>query len=222
MLQRRCVSLLLALVVAATPQVVPARVSTELAKAMELASEGDFAPAYCIWQPLAERGNAEALFNLGWLYRNGNGVAADDGRARELWQAAAEKGHAEAQMALGTLYSMQRDDPENYAQAVRWFRAAASQGVEDALLILLDYADAGNQQAADAVAGLVEQRKVGVRVLISVDDGNIRAQPSTKSPVLITLPRNSELLKLDDQGKWIRVWVPPLRDTGWAFHSLFK
>lgn len=222
MLQRRYVSLLLALAVAAAPRVIPARVSTELAKATELASEGNFAPAYCIWRLLADQGNAEALFNLGWLYRNGNGVVADDGQARQLWQAAAEQGHAEAQMALGTLYSMQRTDPENFAQAVRWFRAAAGQGIDDALLILLDYADAGNQQAVDAVAELVRQRKVGARVVISVDEGNIRAQPSTKSQVLITLPRNSELLKLDDQGKWVRVWVPPLQDTGWAFHSLFE
>lgn len=220
MFRRRCVSLVLGLAVAGAA--AAAAVPAGLEEAKKLARQGNFAPAYCIWRPLADKGNAEALFHLGWLYRNGNGVAADNRQAEQLWQAAAEKGHAEAQMALGTLYSLEGPDSDNLAQAVSWFHAAAGQGFEDALLILLDYADAGNQDAVDAVADLVRQRKVGTRLVIRVDKGNVRAQPSTGSQVLLTLPRNSHLLKLDDQGKWIRVWVPALQQTGWAFHSLFE
>jgi len=222
MLRHRCVSILLAVAVLGVQQQVPAAgVATQLEKAEEMARAGNFAPAYCIWRPLADKGNAEAQFNLGWLYRNGDGMAVDKLQAQQLWEAAAEEDHAEAQMALGTLYSMERTTPENRALAVRWFRAAAEQGFEDALLILLDYADEGDQQALDAVTSLIQQEKVGTRLAIHVDKGNVRARPSTQAAVLITLPRNSWLLKLDDRGDWIRVWVPPLQKTGWAFHSLF-
>ena len=79
----------------------------------------------------------------------------------------------------------------------------------------------GDQQALDAVTSLIQQKKVGTRLAIRVDKGNVRTRPSTQAAVLITLPRNSWLLKLDDRGDWIRVWVPPLQKTGWAFHSLF-
>ncbi len=222
MLRHRCVSILLGVAVLAVQGQALAGVASRLEKAEKMAREGNFAPAYCIWNPLAKKGNAEAQFNLGWLYRNGDGVAVDKQQAQQLWETAAEKGHAEAQMALGTLYSMERASPENRALAVRWFSAAAEQGFEDALLILLDYADAGDQQALDAVTSLIQQEKVGTRLIVRVDKGNVRTQPSTKATVLITLPRDSWLLKLDDQGDWIRVWVPPLQKTGWVFHSLFE
>ena len=76
----------------------------DLARAEAYALDGDFAPAWCIWKPLADEGNVTAQFNLGWLYHNGNGVAANDERARQLWEQAARSGHAEAQMALAMLY----------------------------------------------------------------------------------------------------------------------
>ena len=42
---------------------------------------GDVAGAVRIWRDLAGRGNATAQFNLGQLYRLGNGVKADDREA---------------------------------------------------------------------------------------------------------------------------------------------
>ena len=112
----------------------------DLARAEAYALDGDFAPAWCIWKPLADEGNVTAQFNLGWLYRNGNGVAANDERARQLWEQAARSGHAEAQMALAMLYGQRGSAVEDQAQAVNWYREAAAQGIEDALLVLLDHA----------------------------------------------------------------------------------
>ncbi|RLA44044.1 MAG: hypothetical protein DRQ97_11940 [Gammaproteobacteria bacterium] len=42
---------------------------------------GDVAGAVRIWRDLAQQGNATAQFNLGQLYRLGNGVKADDREA---------------------------------------------------------------------------------------------------------------------------------------------
>ncbi|MBL3588487.1 MAG: hypothetical protein JMN24_01670, partial [gamma proteobacterium endosymbiont of Lamellibrachia anaximandri] len=38
---------------------------------------GDFAEAFCIWNPLAVEGHKDAAYNLGWLYANGNGLRVD-------------------------------------------------------------------------------------------------------------------------------------------------
>ena len=63
--------------------------------------EGNFAEAYCKWKPLAQRGYAEAQYNLGWLYANGNGLNVDLQLAHHWWAAAARQGHADAP-AIGT------------------------------------------------------------------------------------------------------------------------
>jgi TPR repeat protein len=39
--------------------------------------KGDYAAALREWTPLAERGDAEAQFNLGHMYRKGQGVSQD-------------------------------------------------------------------------------------------------------------------------------------------------
>jgi len=46
---------------------------------------GDVAGAVRIWRDLAEQGNTTAQFNLGQLYRLGNGVTADDREALDRY-----------------------------------------------------------------------------------------------------------------------------------------
>ena len=195
--------------------------AARLAEAAELARAGDFAPAWCIWEQLAEQGNIEALFNMGWLYRNGQGVASDDQQARRWWEQAANKGHAEAQMALGMLYVDSRTVEPDQTQAVRWFQAAAGQGIEDALLILLDFMDKGDPAAATAAAELARQGRIGTSVNIRTDKANVRAQPSTQAPVLVTLPAGARVMQLESRNDWWRVWVWQLGDFGWMYRSLF-
>ena len=49
----------------------------------------------------AEQGNAEALYNLGFMYANGEGVPQDDAEARVWYRRAAEQGHVQAQLNVG-------------------------------------------------------------------------------------------------------------------------
>jgi TPR repeat protein len=194
----------------------------DLARAERYAAAGDFAPAWCIWTPLAEEGNATAQFNLGWLYRNGNGVAVNIERARQLWEQAARSGHAEAQMALALLYGQQGSPLEDKAQAIHWYRKAAEQGIEDAILVLLDYMDRGDAAAGAAVDTLLREGRVGKPVAVTVDKANVRAQPTTSARVLGTLPQGTQVRQLAVSGDWRRVWVPEIAATGWMFHSLFE
>jgi hypothetical protein len=66
-------------------------------KGLEAAQKGDFATALREWRPLAEQGDAGAQYNLGVMYRQGQGVPQDDKTAVKWYRLAAEQGHAEAQ-----------------------------------------------------------------------------------------------------------------------------
>ena len=47
-----------------------------------------------MFQTGAAHGNANSMSNLGWLYRNGYGVAQDYAKAREWYEKAADNGDA--------------------------------------------------------------------------------------------------------------------------------
>lgn len=56
------------------------------------------------WEPLAEKGDCDAEFWMGWLYFLGQGKPQDQAKAISLWQKAANGNHPKAQWALGDLY----------------------------------------------------------------------------------------------------------------------
>lgn len=80
------------------------------------------------WQPLAERGDAEAQYRLGALFQNGRGVPQDYSQALTWFQAAAGLGHVRAQFELGLMHEKGWGVPANPAQARIWYEKAASQG----------------------------------------------------------------------------------------------
>ena len=54
---------------------------------------------------MAEKGNPEAQYNVGWNYFHGEGVPQDNKEALKWYRLAAEQGHAKAQFNLGGRYS---------------------------------------------------------------------------------------------------------------------
>ena len=80
----------------------------------------------------AEQGDADAQFNLGYMYSTGEGVPENDTEAVRWYRMAAEQGDADAQLNLGGMYSTGEGVPENDTEAVRWYRMAAEQGDADA------------------------------------------------------------------------------------------
>ncbi len=77
----------------------------------------------------AEQGDAEAQFNLGYMYDFGQGVTQNYGEAVKWYRRAAEQGHATAQNNLGRSYAKSEGVSKDAAQAVSWFRKAAEQGL---------------------------------------------------------------------------------------------
>ncbi len=89
---------------------------------------GNYATAIRELRPLAEQGHAKAQYNLGQMYRKGQGVPQDYAEAVKWYRKAAKQGVAEAQYILGSMYKDGLGAPQDYAEAVKWYRKAAEQG----------------------------------------------------------------------------------------------
>ena len=80
---------------------------------------------------VAEQGNAEAQFNLGLMYDNGQGVRQDYAEAVRWYRQAAEQGHAVAQKNLGVMYYEGRGVRQDLALAQEWYGKACDNGNQD-------------------------------------------------------------------------------------------
>jgi TPR repeat protein len=74
----------------------------------------------------AEQGDAEAQYNLGFMYEKGQGVPQDDTEAVRWLRLAAEQGDVQAQSNLGGMYSHGRGVEQDILQAHMWSNLAAS------------------------------------------------------------------------------------------------
>ncbi|HJT86268.1 MAG TPA: metallophosphoesterase [Bryobacteraceae bacterium] len=93
---------------------------------------GDYAAALKQWQPIAERGDANAEYNLGLLYALGKGVPQNYQTAAEWYRKAAEQGVAAAEYNLGVLYANGQGVSKSPGDAINWFTKAAQQGIAEA------------------------------------------------------------------------------------------
>jgi GAF domain/Sel1 repeat/PilZ domain len=80
---------------------------------------------------LADRGDADAQWQMGVRYHNGEGVPRDDAQAMQWFQRAAEQGHVIAQATLGAYYWAGRGVPQDLSKAYLWSYIALAQGDEN-------------------------------------------------------------------------------------------
>ena len=76
----------------------------------------------------AEKGDAQAQFDLGWMYDEGKSVEQDSTEAAKWYREAASRGQKRAQFKLGFMYSTGRGVERNDVEAVKWLNLAAGQG----------------------------------------------------------------------------------------------
>ena len=91
----------------------------------------DYSGAVAVWRPLAEKGDADAAFNLGQAYRLGRGVPTNLAAAQTWFERAAAKGHIDAQTTLGLMLFENGDR----VAGLRWLKQSAEKGDPRALLI---------------------------------------------------------------------------------------
>ena len=86
-----------------------------------------FALVFTFAVPLAEQGDVQAQYILGYMYNEGLGVRQDYAEALRWYRMAAEQGHVKAQHNLGLMYKRGQGVAQDDTEAVNWFRMAAEQ-----------------------------------------------------------------------------------------------
>ncbi len=191
-------------------------------RGLQALEHGDYAEAYCLWRPLAERGDAEAQYYVGWLYANGYGLRVDPLAAADWWQRAAASGHAEAQFALGHVYSTGEGVAKDDALAVHWYRAAADQGHDEAQHILRSRLMENSDAARAALPDLLQAAWLGETRSIAGDRTNAREGPGKQHQVLMELAAGTAVLELGRNGDWVLVALPDSQRLVWVYAGLLE
>jgi len=120
------------LVAAALAILAAAPLSAQSVKSgIEAWQRADYSGAVAIWRPLAEKGDADAQFNLGQAYRLGRGVPTNLAAAKTWFERAANQGHIDAETTLGLLLFQNNDQ----AEGLKWLKRASEKGEPRAMLV---------------------------------------------------------------------------------------
>jgi len=104
-------------------------------RAMELESgiaafeTKNFKHAITLLSPIAEEGNADAMYRMAIMLQNGLGCVADEAKAFKYMGDAASKGLPLAQHAFGFMYFEGECTEKNVDKSIEWFTKAAEQGL---------------------------------------------------------------------------------------------
>ncbi len=128
LLKWACLFLLLVSAGGAPALAQSAAAPSRAAEGYSAVDKGDYAAALRVWRPLAEGGDAESQFLMGWLYQYGLGVQIDYVEALRWYQRAAKQNYAQAQSNIGVMYDVGLGQPQDQREAANWYRQAAEQG----------------------------------------------------------------------------------------------
>lgn len=132
----RCASLALALVLFMAPDpgahAAGESVETDLAQGIAAFQARDYATALRWLEPVANAGEAQAQFILGFMHQNGRGVPADAEKGAALLRQSAEQGYAYAQFSLASSYRFGIGVEQDLLDAHRWLLLAERNGYDPA------------------------------------------------------------------------------------------
>jgi cell division septation protein DedD len=148
----------------------------------------DYAGAVAIWRPLAEKGDADAAFNLGQAYRMGRGVTLNLSAAQTWFERAAREGHIDAQTTLGLLLFQNG----NQTAGLRWLKGAADKGDARAMLIYGTALFNGDGIAQDPVLGYAYVSRAAAQGL---------------APAKQTLEQMDQVLPLADRKRGVAIAI---------------
>jgi len=197
--------LLLALLVMFKPAV-----AEQLEDAVEAMRTGNFAEAYCIMRPIAEDGDADAQYNIGWMYVNGYGLRINDSLALEWWKKASRQGHIDASFSIAMLYSLGEGEvPRDTSAAIDFYLLAADAGHEDAASILKFKIVTDDRFIDGRLHSIIRDREAlfGVERYVKANKLNARSGPSTESKIIARLLKGDSVLEVKKQGQWSQVII---------------
>lgn len=156
---------------------------------IEAWQKADYSAAVAIWRPLADKGDADAAFNLGQAYRLGRGVTQDYAAAQGWFEIAARKGHVEAQATLGLMIFQ----TGNQTGGLRWLKMAALKGEPRAMLVYGTAMFNGD--------GIPRDPLLGYRFVMGAAEAGLE-------PARLTLQRLDEFFPADQREKAVQLSLP--------------
>jgi cell division septation protein DedD len=146
----------------------------------------DYAGAVAIWRPLAEKGDADAEFNIAQAYRLGRGVPTNLAAAQTWFERAANQGHVDAETTLGLLLFQNGEQ----AAGIKWLKKAATSGEPRALLVYGTALVNGDGVSQDPVLGYAYVSRAAAQGLQPAQD---------------TLAQLDQLLPLDQRKRGVAI-----------------
>ncbi|HKV97760.1 MAG TPA: tetratricopeptide repeat protein [Gammaproteobacteria bacterium] len=116
-----------------------------------LQTRGEYKEAAYWYQQAANAGVANAQYNMGTLYFNGEGVAQDYAKAHEWFMRAAKRGNKYAEFQLGMTYFTGQGVNKDPTKEIFWYEKAARHGVPAAAYNLGVIYNNGDEVAPDYV-----------------------------------------------------------------------
>ena len=107
---------------------VQSSVASSLTDAYNAYINGNFDNALRLITPLAEKGDGEAQYVLGYMYETGHVAPQNSAEAAKWFRKAADNGDTMAQISLGRLYEKGKGVPKDYAEAKGLYTMAAAKG----------------------------------------------------------------------------------------------
>jgi len=202
--------------------------ATDREGAVEAMRVGDFAEAYCIIRPMAEDGDADAQYNIGWMYLNGYGLRINGGLALKWWQLASAQGHSDASFSIGTLYSLGEGRvAKDLDLAIDYYLLAVTDGQEDAVAVLRSMIMRNDEALRGRMDAIVNKHGAwfGSKRFVKSNKLNARVGPSSKKKILAELVKGQAVLELQKQKSWSQIVV--LGDAGlgqavWVYSPLLE
>ena len=130
---------------------------------VEAFQEGDYRRAFDAWSLGAYEGDAEAQYNLGVLYLEGQGIKADIEQAHAWFMKAANQNHLEAQYNLGHMSLDGMGVEKNVEAALWWWKRAAEGGYAQAQFNYGRALYLGIEGDADKQGGLLLIRRAALQ-----------------------------------------------------------
>lgn len=187
--------------------------------------EGNFAEAYCILRSYAEDGDAEAQYNIGWMYLNGYGLAINDSLALEWWQRASDQGYVDATFSMAMLYSLGDGEvKKDMDRAIDLYLLAAEEDHEDARLIIKSMIQRNDQAMRERKLQIINTYGDMLGRLKQVREKrvNVRSGPGIDHAVIASAEQSRVVLALAEKGNWTQVALKDNGTIAWIYSSLLE
>ena len=199
--------------------------ASDVSDAINAMRAGNFAEAYCVLKPYAESGDAEAQYNIGWMYLNGYGLMMNDSKALEWWQRASDQGYTDASFSIAMLYSLGEGQVErDMGKAIEYYLMAVEDGHEDANMIIRSMLARDDESIRQRKQEIVRTYGylLGPLFDVKVERANLRRKPSLESKIVTVLNQGEAMVELSAKGKWMQVGVLKSGEVAWIYKSLLQ